>query len=139
MGQQYFPIHINHPDSHTHKKIALKTNLRNLFSSLTLPTTPTTANTCSRRREPRKPGSQGWALLPWPVHSSRRCRPRSLGCPRPRAKNDSRPAKFNGSCVLTNWANLNRQNSFLARGHTTVLNAKARCPLRCAGSRLLLA
>lgn len=50
MGQQYFPIHINHPDSHAHTKIALKTNLGNLFLSVTLPTTPTTAHTCSRRR-----------------------------------------------------------------------------------------
>lgn len=134
MGQQYFPIHINHPDSHTHKKIALKTNLGNLFLSLILPTTPTTANTCSRSRAL---GSPGWALLPSAALGSRRCR--SPGCPRPRAKNDSRPENFNGSCVLTNWANLNRQNSFLARGHTTVLKAKARCLLRCAGSRLLLA
>lgn len=115
------------------KKKALKTNLGNLFLSPTLPTSQTTANTCYRRREPHKPGSQGWVLLLSWVHSSCRSRCRSgqhsPGCPRPRAKNDSRPVKFSGSWALTNGANLNRQNTFLAQGHATALNGKACCPL----------
>lgn len=64
MGQQYFPIHINHPDSHTHKKIALKTNLGNPFFISDSSHPSKSSKHMLREKGAPGRGGQGRALLP---------------------------------------------------------------------------
>lgn len=77
MGQQYFPIHINHPDSHTHKKKpALKTNLGNPFYHWLFPPLQ------QEQAHAEETGASGagkprLGTAPLPERSSRRRRPRS--------------------------------------------------------------
>lgn len=123
MGQQYFPIHINHPDSHK-KKIAFFWKLTQEISlslPLILPTSP-----------PPRAAAMGLRELGWVLDSCwGRCqalagaaRP-ALRLPVPRM---ILLMELSRSHVLTNWADLDRQNSLLARGQAAVLHAQAACP-----------
>lgn len=100
MGQQYFPIHINYTDSHkkNQQNQALKTNLGNICiidSSHWL-------NNSKHMLQGMGPSQTVEPRLGAAPLAGAGSRQRSLGCLRPRAKNNSCPTKFNGSCVLTN-------------------------------------
>lgn len=123
MGQQYFPTPINHADSHWEKKEKpWKLTEEISFYHWLVPLVQQQQTHAAGAGSIAKWGAKAAA-------SGAGSRQRSPGCQRPHAKNDSHPAKFSGSCVLTNWANLNQQNSVLAQGHATALNARACCPL----------
>lgn len=113
MGQQYFPTPINHADSHWEKKEKpWKLTEEISFYHWLVPLVQQQQTHAAGAGSIAKWGAKAAA-------SGAGSRQRSPGCQRPHAKNDSHPAKFSGSCVLTNWANLNQQNSVLAQGNCT--------------------
>lgn len=121
MGQQYFPIHINHPDSHKKKKEKKKKPCKrskgiSLFPSQSFP--------AAQQQSCRAEGA-GWVLASWWGS----CQALVGAARQPRAKSDAHFTQFSGSLVLTNRADQDQQNSLLARGQAATLHTQAACLL----------